>query len=198
MSKELLSKDAYQTVPLPDGTCIQGLFPTVDWYRSFSRHLQIQDKTILDLGSCQFSYGIQALRDGAQSVLGIEKSDQRVDQSLRIISLWGFQDRASVSKMEIQDFRPGSFDITVCSMVLHWLPNPEYLLRTFWDSAKEALVVIWRYPQDFEEPGWHPSLDEMKAALGQEPMIFEMLSSTKAQNIALGIWTKSSDQSLSK
>ena len=121
----------YQTVPLPDGTWARGLFPTDKWFEKIAAHVDFKGRSVDDLGCCQFSYGIQALNEGARFVAGIDNSKQRVDQSWALVEQWGLQKKAMVVHGSIEELpttaiNPGNkADITIWSMIIHWLSTPQ-------------------------------------------------------------------------
>ena len=94
----------YQTVPLPDGSVQVGLFPTIDWFQKIMCLVDFSNARVLDLGCCQFSYGIQALHQGAKEVIGVDHDRDRVLESRRNIQLWRMEHRAAVIPVDALDY----------------------------------------------------------------------------------------------
>lgn len=184
-------KDSYQTVPLPDGTVILGAFPTIEWYKAMAEHIDFKDKTVLDLGCCQFSYGVQAIADGAKFVTGVDNDPKREKQSREVIdTIWNFKN-AEFFDVDIEEFVPQEYDIIIFSMIIHWLKDPELHIRRMLKTTKEKLVFIYRYPNpNKKEIGYRPSVYQLSTLLEQEPTIHTWLSKTEAQNITLAIYDK--------
>lgn len=188
----LTNGSLYQSVPLPDGTWIRGLFPTDQWFERIAAQVDFNGKTVEDLGCCQFSYGIQALNKGAKSVVGFDNSEERVRQSDELIKQWNYGDRATVFKDTIEtyekiwDSSTLQSDICIWSMILHWLNNPQKHIARLKGKTN---VFVYRYPQGrAEDTGWRPTLDELDAVMGCKHRHAEKLSETEAQNIMLAIY----------
>lgn len=181
---------SYQTVPLPDGDKIVGLFPTIEWFEAIARHVDFKNTMVLDVGSCSFSYGIQAINKGATFVTGIEYQDKWVNDSERLLKLWGMENGAVV-KMVAEAYRPNlPYTVMIFSMIIHWLHEPQLMIQRYLKNAERWVVFIYRYPQEKEEDGWHPTLSELNLVVGMEPMHHEFLSQSEEQNIKLVIYDK--------
>jgi len=183
-------ENSYQTVPLPTGE-IKGIFPTIEWYRKISKHLNFNGKTVLDLGCCTFSYGIQAINDGASLITGVENSDDRIRQCKDILTEWGIS-KAEIIREDIEKFVPcGTYDVIIFSMVIHWLENPEVNIKRLVCYGKK-IVFVYRYPQEKKEIGYRPSIDQLDSLMGEKAMIHEILSDTEEQRIHLVIYDRNS------
>jgi len=185
--------NAYQTVPLPDGNIQSGLFPTIEWFQAIAQSVDFTDARVLDLGCCQFSYGIQALQKGAKFVAGVDHDTDRIQQSNENIRQWGFKQQVAVRKADAVDYIEAlylHFDIVIIGMLLHWLPElqAESLLKNSFHNAQRALVVIYRQPTA-DGTGFCPLPTDLDFILGDFGH-HEMLMETKTQRIGLAVYQK--------
>lgn len=180
----------YQTIPLPDGSILEGFSPSIERYQVVSRLVGgFQNKTFLDIGCCEFSYGIQALKDSASFVIGIENSEEKIKLSNNFIKLWGFNDKALVIKQDVNTFAYNiQHDIVLVSVIIHWLNKPKIFLKQVYSLAKEYFILVWRYPQQRKEVGYRPNIDEVNRLLGKEAKSFLFLSQTEDQHIGIAVY----------
>ena len=185
----LVMSDVYQTVPLPNNTVLSGLFPTIDWFNTINRYISFRDKTVLDLGCCEFSYGVQALVHKAEHVTGIDNDLKRIDQSKQVIDAWSFGNQTKLIHSDIETWQPDKhYDITIFSMIIHWLKDPAmHIIRLF--NIMDTAILIYRLPEK-DMPGYRPSIVELSTLLGREPMIQKVLMDTPTQHIGLVIYDK--------
>lgn len=189
-----MSKSQYQTVPLPDGEVQLGLFPTIEWYQAFTKYGQFHGSRVLDLGCCQFSYGIQALRDGAEHVVGIDHDEIRVRQSCENVKHWGFEQQSTIRNQDAVDYIEclySSFDVVIIGMLLHWLPEDRarILLRASWRNTSKGLFIIYRLPT-VDGTGFCPTPKDLDHILETEARGHEILMDTETQRIGLAVYDR--------
>ena len=187
--------DQYQTLLMSDGTIRQGIFPTIDWFNEIKKHVDFQGKVVLDLGCNSFSYGIQAIRSGAKFVVGIDNDQNRISESRAAILDHEIitTEKTAIRLAKIEDFQPFPYvyDVTIFSMILHWLEDAPKQIQRYTDATKETVIFVYRYRQpDLKEEGYHPTLEELNAVVNLTPIHHSMLSTTKEQNIGLTIYAK--------
>jgi len=120
----------YQTILLPDGQILPGCFPTIEWFNTIQSYISVQNKTIIDIGCCIFSYGIQALTNGAKFVTGLDISPIRVTESKQLIEFCGFNNEAEVICSSFEQYTPQKvYDLGLLSMIIHHLKDPEQQIK---------------------------------------------------------------------
>lgn len=186
-------ENKYQTVPLPNGKVFKGMFPTIEWYNEMKKFVDFKDKRVMDYGCCTFSYGISALNDGALWVIGYDNEERKVRDSELAINSWGYgfglNPKAGVALADIEVAAVKYCDVAILSMIIHWLKKPEETVKHI-ALRSEEVIIVFRYPQDFEEPGFYPTLEELDELLKESHIRMgnTKLSSTKEQNIMLVIY----------
>lgn len=180
----------YQTIPLPDGSIEQGLFPTIDWFNNINKHVSFYDKTVLDLGCCQSSYGIQALQKGARFIIGIDNDINRINESQKYIQLHNLDNQFLLLHKDIESFLPGDrVDITIFSMIIHWLNNSKDCIKQYMNHCNTA-IFIYRLPE-LNVTGFHPTLDELSELVNKPLIHNSVIMDTNIQHIGLAIYGKS-------
>jgi 16S rRNA G966 N2-methylase RsmD len=188
-----MPESQYQTVPLPDGSVQAGLFPTIEWFQEIAQHVDFRDTRVLDLGCCQFSYGIQALQSGACFVAGVDHDSTRTRQSNENIRLWKFERQCSVRNVDALDYIESiylDFDVVIVGMLLHWLVESQAkaLLKGSWRNADRALVVIYRLPTA-DGTGFCPVSGDLDLILDAKGY-HQMLMDTETQRIGLAVYKR--------
>ena len=100
-------------------------------------------ETVLDVGcNCGF-WSLQARRLGAQSVLGIEGSQENVDQANFILELTGIDGIRfeQGSAYELSRERHGEFDIVFYLGLLYHLEHPVLALERLYETTADLAVV---------------------------------------------------------
>jgi tRNA (mo5U34)-methyltransferase len=100
-------------------------------------------KTVLDVGcNCGF-WSLQARRLGAESVLGIEASQENVDQANFVLELTGMEgirfERGNA--YELSRERHGEFDVVLYLGLLYHLEHPVLALERLYETTAELAVV---------------------------------------------------------
>jgi 2-polyprenyl-3-methyl-5-hydroxy-6-metoxy-1,4-benzoquinol methylase len=99
--------------------------------------------TVLDVGcNCGF-WSLQARRLGAESVLGIEASQENVDQANFILELTGIGGIRfeQGSAYEVSRERHGEFDVVLYLGLLYHLEHPVLALERLYETTAELAVV---------------------------------------------------------
>lgn len=103
----------------------------------------IEDKSILDLGSCLGAMGHWALSHGAKHYHGIETQDNFVAQSKQLLQRWGH--KASIEKTNIRsaltELSEKSFDIIIAAGVLHLFLDPHIIIGLMCKVANDYLAI---------------------------------------------------------
>jgi tRNA (mo5U34)-methyltransferase len=103
----------------------------------------LQGKTVLDVGcNCGF-WSIQARLAGADRILGLEASEENVDQAKFILELTGL-DRLSFEQENAYDIsgkRQGEFDVVLHLGLLYHLEHPVLSLERLSEVTRELAVV---------------------------------------------------------
>jgi len=185
-------KNAYQTVKLSDGEFIQGLFPTREWYKAFSKHVDFKGKRVLDVGCNIFSYGVDALEEGAEFVTGIDNSSQACEEGRGVIEDNGISDRSNIIETCAEDFKiTEEYNISIFSMIMHWMKDTETHVKRIFDATTDQVIFLYRYQQPGgNEPGYRPSVSELNKLVGMKPIHESTLLHTDTQYQKLVIYDK--------
>lgn len=182
----------YQTIPLPNGEVIKGLFPTDKWFKAISKKVNFKGLKVLDLGSCSFSYGLQALKAKANFVTGVEIVPERVENSKELLSYFGYSNAEAIEG-NIDNWKPSKeYDVVIASMVMHWLKDAPKKLQELFKLADKHLVLVYRLPPEKGVcvDGYRPSVEALDKLFGQKHSHSEKLMNTKEQQIQLVIYDK--------
>jgi tRNA (mo5U34)-methyltransferase len=103
----------------------------------------LQGRTVLDIGcNCGF-WSLQSRLAGAERVLGLEASEENVDQAKFILELTGL-DRLSFEQTNAYDVsgkRHGEFDVVLHLGLLYHLEHPVFALERLSEVTREFAVV---------------------------------------------------------
>lgn len=100
-------------------------------------------KRILDLGCNAGWWSIEAIKKGADFVLGIDARDMHIEQARFVASVYGIKN-AEFKKMNVFDVSldtVGEFDICFCLGLLYHVNKPLYLLEKIYEVTKETAVI---------------------------------------------------------
>lgn len=100
-------------------------------------------KRILDLGCNAGWWSIEAVKKGADFVLGIDARDMHIEQAKFVAEVLGIRN-VEFRKMNVYDISKdtvGEFDITFCFGLLYHVSKPLYLLEKIYGVTREAVVV---------------------------------------------------------
>jgi len=181
----------YQTYQNPDGSVVKGYSPTIERFRAAQEYIDFFGRSILDLGCNICSFGMQAAIAGASSVVGMDENEEALSKGYEIAQAFSPPLNVRFTCADIEgdwDFCP---DIVVASMILHWMKNPKGLVRKCFESAKETLIIIYRYPTDYPgEIGWRPEVDELNKAVGTNASIVRVLEDDGPNRVVMCIYDK--------
>ena len=108
----------------------------------------IENKTILDLGSCLGAAGYYSLYHNAKHYTGIECQDYYYNTSIKLLSNNFRTDKFSIIKEDIIQFLDNNqteYDLTLASGILYGFLDPINLLEKLAKITKEYLVIDTRY-----------------------------------------------------
>lgn len=178
----------YQTVLLPDGKIVDGLFPSVLWFNKIKQYVNFQNKSVIDLGCNLFSYGLQAISNGANLSIGIEKSSVYVTQVQQWIKQYNLS-RAYILEQDIETYLPDKkYDICIFGMILHWLKTPKQYINQIKPFIRDYIIFIYRPKTSVEDFGFRPTQTELNNLLGLSPILSEPIGEEIKQNIMLTIY----------
>lgn len=106
-------------------------------------------------------YATIALREGADSVLGVDLNELYLLQAALMARLQGTDGKLTFKNLDVLDLT-GEFDFAVCAGGLYHLDDPARLLKQLRSNVKHALVIQTVYSMANEEadyfeapaPGW--------------------------------------------
>lgn len=139
---ELAQKGFYHSIPLPDGTVLEGIIP-LDVLRSRAAEFPIPErldgKRILDIGTWDGFFAFEMERRGAQ-VVAIDNTE--VENFYMVRELLGSHAEYHVQDVyELTPERNGYFDIVVFMGVLYHLKHPLLGLERVCDVTTDMAIV---------------------------------------------------------
>lgn len=108
----------------------------------------IENKTILDLGSCLGAAGYYSLYHNAKHYTGIEYQDYYYNTSIQLLSNNFKADKFSIIKQDIIQFLNNvqtNYDIILASGILYGFIDPINLLQKIAKLSNEYIVIDTRY-----------------------------------------------------
>jgi len=104
---------------------------------------QLEGESILDVGSAQGRFCIEALRRGAASATGLETSPERIRHARRIAEILDVRPRPIYLHEDVEHWTAPakSFDRVLCLNVLHHLYDPISVLRKLMFIARKRLYL---------------------------------------------------------
>lgn len=111
----------------------------------------IQNKRILDLGSCNAASGAWVLSHGASFYKGVELQETFVKSSREVLAKYYASDRWEIESNSIEKYLEDideHFDIVIALEVLHVFPEPLKILRKIAQISK-AVVIESSHPATF-------------------------------------------------
>ena len=131
----------YQQIQLGMG------FATPGWDRTSIDDIlfadQLDGESILDIGSAQGRFCIEALRRGAASATGLETSPERIRHVRYIAEILDVRTRPTYLREDIEHWTAPakSFDRVLCLNVLHHLYDPISVLRKLMSITRKRLYL---------------------------------------------------------
>jgi tRNA (cmo5U34)-methyltransferase len=109
---------------------------------------QVQDKTILDLGSCNGSAGQWALFNGAHSYTGVEVQQNYVTQSRELLAHW--TNRVEIIHQDVSSYLletdDNAFDLVLLAGMLYHFIDAKKIIDQVCRVAGQQVVVESNYP----------------------------------------------------
>jgi 2-polyprenyl-3-methyl-5-hydroxy-6-metoxy-1,4-benzoquinol methylase len=103
----------------------------------------LEGKRVLDVGCNCGGFSVQAARDGAQHVLGVDVVDRYIEQANFVKRALDLDEvefrRASIEELDREDV--GSFDVTLNFGLLFHLENPVLAMRRLAAVTSHAMIV---------------------------------------------------------
>ena len=129
----------YQSIPLQNGYCTPGKFPTqkrLPWFDQFD----FVGKTVLDIGCNSGQYSLYAKRKGAVKVTGIDVDANRINQAATLSANEEVDVDFQVMGLDgISDL--GVFDITLCIAVVTEVENVIGALRGIRKATGKIAII---------------------------------------------------------
>src|SRR5262249_45155493 len=131
----------YQKIHLGAG------FSTPDWDRTSIDGIffadQLDGESILDIGSAQGRFCIEALRRGAASATGLETSPECIRQARRIAEMLDVRPRPTYLREDVEHWTAPakSFDRVLCLNVLHHFYDPISVLHKLLSITRKRLYL---------------------------------------------------------
>lgn len=177
----------YQTIPLPNGDILPGLFPTMEWFAKIHNYIDFTGQSVLDLGCNEGAYCILASQAGATEILGIDSIDERLIKARELAILWNYSHIVYQQEL-IESFNPPKlYDVIIFSMIIHWLKDAEAHIKRIAQYAKN-LVFVYRAPLEVGESGFRPRDGDLDTLLSRPVSYFSTLMETPNQLIKLAIY----------
>ncbi|MBS0031583.1 class I SAM-dependent methyltransferase [Chitinophaga sp. 22321] len=124
--------DSYSRMP----RSVDGLNAAGEWQTFRAMLPSLQDKKVLDLG-CGFGWHCRYAREqGAAHVVGVDISAKMLERARNTGSDPGIEYRQQA--IEDIDFAPGTFDVVISSLALHYVAAYEVVCRKVYDCLKSG------------------------------------------------------------
>lgn len=143
----LLMNNQYQTITNELGELSQGVMPTLKWWNEITSVVPFQGNSVLDIGCAEGEFCRQAVRAGAISATGIDTDPDRIKRAMdmQLKEKIG-RDKLSYIVMPAQVIIERPRDITIMSMISHWLEDPIATIQQHAQNTNKFLVIINRDP----------------------------------------------------
>ena len=118
----------------------------------------LRGQRVLDVACNCGGFSIEALKSGADYVLGVDIVDRYLEQANFIKRAHGF-DKIDFRKMAVEDLdeaKIGQYDITFCFGLLYHTENPVLVMRKLSSVTRRIMVVDTSVFRSFfvREPAW--------------------------------------------
>jgi hypothetical protein len=178
----------YQTTPLPDGTVLPGLFPSDIWFKEISSHVDFNNKSVLDIGCCNCSYGFQAIDAGANFYTGIEIESPKVLRARDLFRQYSIQN-VEILHQDIKTFFPErTYDISIFGLIIYWIDCAEYQIKRIVDLTSGKIIFIFRLGPLDGTKYYQPSVPQLSKLIGRTPFVHSTVMHTQEQLIDLVIY----------
>lgn len=145
MTKEYIPNSGYQQISTSDGVMVSGND------RNYLNDIVFEDdlsgKSILDIGSSQGHFCLEAIRRGAKTAIGIEPLHNNVKVARNIASDLNLNAEYVESDFESWETNK-KYDTILCLNVLHHMYDPIHVLRKIVDLCNDKIVI------EFSPPRW--------------------------------------------
>ena len=100
-------------------------------------------KRILDLGCNAGWWSVEAVKKGADFVLGVDARDMHIEQARFVTKVLGIRnvEFRKMNVYEISKDTVGEFDVTFCFGLLYHVNKPLYLLEKIYEVTRQVTVV---------------------------------------------------------
>jgi 2-polyprenyl-3-methyl-5-hydroxy-6-metoxy-1,4-benzoquinol methylase len=130
---------SYQKIELPHGLCTPGRHDRSATARAIFPD-DLRGKSVLDVGCRLGFFCFEALKRGAQRVVGIDVEPESIRKARLLAECLGVEVRFEARDVEREPLRE-RFDYVLCLNVLHHLSNPIGALEQLASIADERLVL---------------------------------------------------------
>jgi len=135
---------------------------------------EIQNKTILDVGSCLGATGSWVLANGANSYCGLEIQKNYASLSQTILSKYYTQSKFEIINQGLDDFKSDQkYDIVICSGVLYGLFDPFAAIQKLAALAKETIIIESLHPYHGYRSLFKEATDDQLQVLSKELCLIE-------------------------
>ena len=184
----------YQTIKLPDGEEIKGVFPTLTWFKIIRSRISFEGQSVMDVGACDGMYSILAKREGAKEVMAVEPEKEKIEAMRYLSEKW--DEPLTILDTEIKNVRINRhFDILLLPMIIHWIGIPETRRLVSW--VQKYVVFIYREANEgYNEPEngvWFPTQKELdKTFKNRLDRIYNevLMTQDNGKKITLAIYEK--------
>lgn len=147
----------YQTIT-PDKP---GAYNTLDWFSLILDYIDFYGHSVIDWGCAEGVMTELAIENGASSAVGVDMDSVRLRAD---------EPRAEYIHMRIEDFlqssaHSGSKDISILSMIIHWLEDHDTLREILWRTHKSAVIIYREAHPGYKKPDngyWFPDYCELQ------------------------------------
>ncbi len=138
--EEMLAQESmtYQNIELPFGLSTGGYDRSPTALKIFPQDMK--GKSVLDLGCCLGYFGFEALKRGAERVVGYDMDPDNIRKARMLASCLGLPAEFRCADIEREPITE-QFDFVLCLNVLHHLRNPLAVLDNLVSITRERLIL---------------------------------------------------------
>lgn len=149
----------YQKIDFGDGLVTPGNYDSIgDLLNLGYDKINFKDKSFLDIGCNAGFYFNEAIKRGAKSAVGIDKSLPQVKKAILVSKYLGNSDKVDVfhSNIEADNSKVDdmSFDIVNFLCVFHHLNTPMFALKRIFKITKEVCIMEIRCMEEDDSRAW--------------------------------------------
>jgi len=103
--------------------------------------IEMNDLEILVIGSAEGLFCIEAKNRGAKRVVGIDVDEEMISISTELTKSFGYDVEYYIDSNLKKIFKLGNFDYIICLNIIHYYPDPVFLINNLIKNTKKRLII---------------------------------------------------------